>query len=164
MKSVSTFRRMIYQKAPPCRTAMSLFLNKHTFFSNKTQYLHGKTRRCMYKGAPTAASTSLTVAPAECYISQKMFDVGPIQKYSSALVLHPKPDTYFSDLNMCVNLTKKYAYSCSSDLWFFPKIIPSCLCTKFYLSHLKSGHLNMAQLDVWSPGLFSLRHLTYRAT
>lgn len=36
-----------------------------------------------------------------------MFDVGAIQKYSSAVVLHPKPDTYFADLQHVCGFVKE---------------------------------------------------------
>lgn len=65
---------------------------------DKTQYLHGVTRRYRYKSAVSNASASRVVSPAECFISPGMFDVKVIQKYSSAVVLHPKPNTYFADL------------------------------------------------------------------
>jgi hypothetical protein len=64
----------------------------------KIQYLHGVTRRYRYKSAVSSVSASHVVYPMECFISPGMFDVEAIQKYSSAVVLHPKPDTNFADL------------------------------------------------------------------
>lgn len=52
-------------------------------------YVQGCTYSCIYK------SNS-----GPCWVLY-------FTKNVSALVLHPNPDTYFSDLNMCVNLTKK---------------------------------------------------------
>lgn len=46
----------------------SLFLNKHTVFLDKTQYLHGITKRYRYKSALTAASARRIASPAECFI------------------------------------------------------------------------------------------------
>jgi hypothetical protein len=43
-------------------------------------------------------SVSRAVSPAECFLSPRIFDVVAIQKFSSAAVLHPKPDTYFADI------------------------------------------------------------------
>jgi hypothetical protein len=52
----------------------------------------------MYIGAATDATASRIVLAAECFVSPRFFDARVIQRYSSAVVLHPKPDTHFADL------------------------------------------------------------------
>jgi hypothetical protein len=84
---------------------------------DKTQYFHGTTKRYGYKSALTAMSASRVVSPAEYFILPGMFDVIVIQKYSSAMVLHPKPHNLFCRLTTLVWICqRKRAYSGSSKV------------------------------------------------
>jgi hypothetical protein len=66
----------------------------------KIQYLHGSQEGTDIRvQLISSVSASHVVYPVECFISPGMFDVEAIQKYSSAVVLHPKPDTNFADLH-----------------------------------------------------------------
>jgi hypothetical protein len=90
-------------KIPQSKTATSLFLNRYRVFVGKNEYIQGVTKRCRYISDPNVASASRLVSPAECYISPRMLNLEAIQKYSSAVVLHPKAGTYFADLcHVCV--------------------------------------------------------------
>lgn len=66
---------------------------------DKFQYLHGITRKYIYKCTVSVSSAERVVSPAQCFVSPLMLDTQAIQKYSSAVVLQSIPDTYFADLH-----------------------------------------------------------------
>jgi hypothetical protein len=89
------------------QAAMSLFISRYAIFLERNQYLHSVTRRSRYIAAATETSASRIVSPAECYISPELFDVRIIQKYSSAVIIHPKPNTHFADLQHVCEFIKE---------------------------------------------------------
>ena len=61
------------------------------------------TRRGKYEANATTASINHIVTPAESYTSPRMFDVTALQKFCLAVILQPRPGTYFADLrHVCI--------------------------------------------------------------
>jgi hypothetical protein len=72
----------------------SLLLDTFRVYIDKSEYLHGITRKYEYNNEPIA-TTSHIVYPHQCYISPNLHDTSAIEKYSSAVVIYAEPEHYF---------------------------------------------------------------------
>jgi hypothetical protein len=76
----------------------------------------------MYIGAATDATASRIVLAAECFVSPRFFDARVIQRYSSAVVLHPKPDTHFADLQHVCEFVRQNMHVSSAECYVSPSL------------------------------------------